>query len=138
MKIILIDSLKGDYMRKKFINSFVIIGIMASIFYGLYYYFFNSMESLPQGEFLCESTSPQGTYLVRLFRTNPALSAGGTRGEVISHKTGRRRTIYWEYNRNLDEVGSAGKEILWESDDIVSINGKRLKLPNETYDWRRD
>ena len=91
------------------------------------------MASLPQGDFICESTSPQGTYTVNLYETNPALSAGGQRGEMIINKTQKRRNIYWEYNRYIK-----GYEIIWEDDDTVIINGTRLNLPDGTYDWRRD
>ena len=91
------------------------------------------MTSLPQGDFICESTSPKGTFTINLYETNPALSAGGQRGELIINETRKRCNIYWEYNRNIK-----GYEIIWEDDDTVIINGTRLNLPIDTYDWRRD
>lgn len=85
--------------RKIVIKIFIALGIVIILLgYGAYYFFF-SMNHLPKGEFLCESTSPQGTYTVKLYETNPAHSVGDTRGEVINNKTGKKRNIYWEYNR---------------------------------------
>ena len=68
--------------------------------YGIYHFFFR-MNGLPAGEFVGESISPDGSYTVRLYESNPALSSGGTRGEVVNHLTGETRNIYWKYNRNL-------------------------------------
>jgi hypothetical protein len=124
-------------MKKKIIIVILVLAVIAGICWGVYYYFSYSMASLPQGEFVCESTSPQGTYTVKLYETNPTLSVGGTRGEVVNNKTGKKRKIYWEYNRNLFEAGIAGDEIIWIDDDTVIINNRRLNLPNEIYDWRR-
>ncbi len=114
----------------------VLLAVLALTGFGIYYFFF-SMSSLPHGTFICESTSPQGTYTVAFYETSPALSVGGTRGEAINNNTGSRRNLYWEYNRNLPEKGIADTEISWESDEIVIINGVRLNIKRDTYDYRR-
>ena len=115
-----------------------IFGIIFLLWGGLYYSFLRtSINRIPEGDFLCESTSPKGTYVVKLYVTSPALSVGGTRGEVINNETGKGRNIYWEYNRNLFEAGITENIIIWESDEVVTINGKRLNVKTDTYDWRR-
>lgn len=125
-------------MWKKIYIALAILVIFILVVFLVTHSAFLSMDRLPKGEFLHESTSPQGTYTVKLYETNPALSAGGTRGELVNNKTGRKRNIYWEYNRNLPETGIVGERIIWEDDDTVIINGRRLNLPNDKYDWRRD
>ena len=113
-----------------------VASIVLLLGFGVYRFFF-SLHYLPQGEYVCESTSPQGTYTVKIFETNPALSVGGTRGEVINNVTGRKKTIYWEYNRYLFEAGIYESVILWENDETVIINGKKLNVKKDTYDYRR-
>ena len=114
----------------------LIIFVPVSVLCWTVYSAFFSMSNLPQGSFLCESTSPRGTYTVRLFQTNPALSSGCTRGELEDNNSGKTRNVYWEYNRNLTK-SEVGNDIIWEDDDTVIVNGKRLSLPNDRYDWRR-
>ena len=136
--------MKLSKILRKVIIRFTVLVLLVGVCWGGLYAYFHSMASLPHGEFIGESTSPQGTYTVRLYYTDPALSSGGTRGELIINDTNRKRNLYWEYNRYLFEerfvLGSdiTGKDIEWEDDDTVIINGVRLNLPNETYDWRRD
>jgi len=125
-------------MKKKTLVVLLVFAGIIGICWGAIY----SMAGLPKGEFVCESVSPQGTYTAKLYVTNPVLSVGGTRGELVNNKTGRTRNIYWEYNRYLFEAKMAGEitgeRIIWEDDDTIIIYGTRLNLPNDTYDWRRD
>ena len=117
---------------------FLVLLIILCASFGAYYYFSHSMEALPQGDFLCESTSPQGTYTIRLYETNPALPAGGLRGELIINGTNKKHNIYWEYNRNINDRNINGNEIIWVDNTTVMINGRRLVLPDGKYDWRYD
>ena len=123
--------------QKKLLKIFIILGgIFLLMGFGVYHFFF-SMNSLPEGEYVRESTSPKGTYTVKLYETSPALSAGGLRGEVICNETGKKKNIYWEYNRYLFEAGIAEYEIVWENGETVIINGKKLNVKKDTYDFRR-
>ena len=129
-------------MKRKTI--FTILSILGAVFiliisligFVIYHFFFD-INSVPKGEYLCESVSPNGNYTVKIYITNEALSVGGTRGEVINNKTEKKRNIYWEYNRNLYEEGIIENSILWESDEVVVINGKRLNVKKDAYDWRK-
>jgi len=130
----------GFYMdfykrHKKLVKIFVTVGVVFLLFQLVVTYFFFNMGNLPQGEFVGESISPKGTYTVMFYVTSPALSVGGTRGEVTNNKTGMKRNIYWEYNRNLDKEGQ--HRVIWENDEIVYINGIRLNVRRDSYDWRR-
>lgn len=123
----------GLMMRKPLI---VWGAILLLFLYGIYHFQF-AMYSLPEGELIYESTSPQNIYVVKLYRSSPALSSDGIRGEVISTKTGRKRNLYWEYDRYLYERGIEDSVISWDSDQIVIINGERLDVTKDTYDYRR-
>ena len=123
-------------MKKKGIRIAFALIVVLCICLLVYYYCFHSMFFLPQGVFLYESTSPQGTYTVKLYINNPSLTAGSIRGELIIEKTKKKRNIYWEYSRNLFDAGFEGDRIIWEGDNTVFIYGKRLNLPKDRYDWR--
>ena len=124
-------------MKYKKLAVFVAFGCLFLLFCCGVHHFFFSMNSLPQGELVCESTSPKGTYTVRLYETNSALSVGGTRGEVVYNERGRKKNIYWEYNRNLFMEGFIENEIVWENDETVTINKRKLNVKRDTYDYRR-
>ena len=123
------------------IKAFIALGIVFTLVgCGIYYLFF-SMSRLPQGEFVCESTSPSGTYTVRIYNNSSALSSSGYRGEVTNNLTGRTRNIYWEYARNLSNRGRGGiriEDISWADDHTVIIDGKVLDVRKDIYDWRRN
>ena len=130
---------------KRIIKTLVLVITANIVFFGgLNYYFFHSMASLPKGEYICESVSPQGTYTVKLYYTNPALSSGGTRGELTINKSRLSRNIYWEDNgylyvsKRFLGFDITGTDIMWEDDDSVVINGIKLELPGDIYDFRRD
>jgi len=132
------STVKGNSMKYKRLTLVLIVSLSTVLLlvYG-FHFFFLSLYNLPQGEYIGESTSPQGTYIVKLYETNPALSAGGTRGEVINNITGKKKTIYWEYNRNVPKGGVLLNTIKWEDDETVIINGKKLNVKKDVYDFRR-
>ena len=117
----------------------IFILMISLIGYGIYYFFFsNNMSTLAKGEYLCESTSPNGTYTVKGYKLVSSLSSDAIRCEAINNKTGKKRNIYFEYGRYLYEEGrNIDAEISWESDEVVVINGKRLNVKKDTYDWRK-
>lgn len=119
--------------RKILIRVLTALSVIILLFgYGVYHFFY-SMNSLPKGEFLCESTSPQGTYTVKLYVSITALSSDAIRGELINNETGKSKNIYWEYSRYIRRYN----EITWESDNVVIINGKMLNVKKDIYDFRR-
>ena len=124
--------------RKRLLSVLIISGVVFILIgYGIYHFFFN-MNNLPEGEFHMESISPQSTYTVKLYVHSSALSSDGIRGEVINNKTGKKRNIYWAYARYLFGLGISEYTILWESDEIVIINGQRLNVKKDIYDYRRN
>ena len=119
-------------------DTVLIYGIRLNLPNDTYNYVRDRMANLPQGEYVSESTSPKGTYTIKLYSTNPTLSSGGMRGELITNKNGKEKNIYWDNNKEISSAGKSGDEITWEDESAVIINGIRLGLPNKTYNWSRD
>ena len=93
----------------------------------------DNMINLPKGEYLSNSTSPNGAYTIRTYLCNGGATVDyAVRGElIINNKNKKARNIYWEYKINVSEI-------TWDSDDTVKINGHKINLPSGKYDWRED
>ncbi|MBR5217231.1 MAG: hypothetical protein IKV68_02605 [Oscillospiraceae bacterium] len=88
-----------------------------------------SSQSPESDTLLMESHSPNGTYLVKAFRTNPGATVDYSIRCYVSSKnyTGK---IYDAYHE-------ASVSIEWITDDVVSINDKQIDLSKkEAYSWR--
>ncbi|NQD67479.1 DUF5412 domain-containing protein [Bacillus haikouensis] len=111
---------------------FLIVGaiVAAVIGYGVYWLMYD-LDRLPQGEFLKEETSPDGTYTLKTYVTNGGATVSyAVRGELVfNDKDGKSETIYWNYREDT-------ANITWTDDDTVIINGQRLDVPGDTYDFR--
>ncbi|KIL51476.1 hypothetical protein KP77_09880 [Jeotgalibacillus alimentarius] len=106
----------------------VLVGGFAFLIYWLFY----DMDRLPQGEFITEETSPDGTYTVKAYRTNGgATTAYAVRGELVTNNSGKTKNIYWQYRKDA-------AEITWQDEDTVMINGIELDVPGERYDYRKE
>jgi hypothetical protein len=110
------------------IVSLLILGVIG---YGGYLAFFD-MNRLPKDNLIAEVKSPKGTYTIKAYST-----AGGATvdysvlGELNFNKENRKpKNIYWNYHES-----SAGIE--WINENTVIINGHKLKVPGEVYDFRR-
>ena len=118
-------------MLKKIVIFLVLAFI---IICALIYRFFFSMNSLPKGEFLASSESPNGNVTINAYiaRGN-ATVAESVRCEVIIHDKiiNKKRNIYWQY-RQSDVI------INWISNSVVDINGVQLDIYKDTYDFRRE
>ncbi|WP_429993264.1 DUF5412 domain-containing protein [Metabacillus fastidiosus] len=105
---------------------------LGCICYGVYWAFFD-MDRLPEGEFLTEQISPDGKYTLKAYITNGgATTAYSVRGELIFHeRNNKKKNIYWEYREETASIN-------WIDHDTVVINGHKLNVPNERYDFRRE
>lgn len=109
------------------IGSLLFIGLIG---YGVYWAFFD-MNRLPTGDYLTEETSPDGNYTVKAYLANGgATTSYSVRGELVfNNKNGKTKNIYWNYR---EETAS----IQWQDNDTVVINGRKLNVPEEKYDFR--
>lgn len=106
---------------------FIFIGVCG---FTLYYYGY-SMATLPTGEYIGESTSPNGLYTIKAYVCVAALISDRVRCELINNTNGKTKNIYWEYRECY-------AEIYWESDNIAVINGIKLNVEKDIYDFRRN
>ena len=113
-------------MRKKIF--IVFIAIIIFVAYALYGAFFDI-----KGELISETESPNEIYKIKVYLINGgATSSYAIRGELNYNKSKKKpKNIYWDYPE--EEA-----RIQWVDDDTVLINGIKLSLPNEKYDWRRE
>ncbi|WOV87221.1 DUF5412 family protein [Sporosarcina oncorhynchi] len=114
------------------IVSGIIIGILVVLILLINYFFF-SMHQLPDGDFLTDERSPSGDYTVKAYVSRSgATVADAVRGEVVYHKKkDKTKNIYWEY-RESEAV------IQWLDEHTVSINGVKLDVRKDIYDFRKD
>lgn len=90
------------------------------------------MNALPKGEFLYAVDSPNGDYTVNAYivRGN-ATVAESIRVELIFNNNKRApKNIYWQY-RQLTV------DITWLDNTTVIINGIKLDVTKNVYDFRR-
>ncbi|MGM9987629.1 MAG: DUF5412 domain-containing protein [Bacillaceae bacterium] len=117
--------------KKLFKGCLTFILIIIVLLGWLVYHFFYSMNSLPKGEFINQFESPTGAYVINIYRSDGgATTSYAIRGELVTTKTNKQKNIYWEYHVENAEVS-------WESDHVVMINGKKLDVRKDTYDYRR-
>ncbi|MHA6259251.1 DUF5412 family protein [Sporosarcina sp. CAU 1771] len=113
----------------------IVLGVLTAILIILLLlvnYFFYNTNRLPEGELLTESVSPSGDYTVKAYLANGgATVAFAVRGEVIYHqKKEKKKNIYWAYRKE-------DAEITWIDEHTVSINGRKLDVRKDVYDWRK-
>ena len=96
-------------------------------------HFFFSMANLPEGELLTESESPNGEYTVRAYVSmSGATVADAVRGEVVYHqKKDKKKNIYWNYRESTAEID-------WIDEHTISINGVKLDVRKDVYDFRKE
>lgn len=113
-----------------FLSTAVIVAGAAGFF--IYEMFF-STGRLPEGELIGESMSPDGTYLIKVYRTNGGATVSyAIRAELHFLKQNRKpKNIYWNYRED-------DADIVWHGDGKVEINGHVLNLPHDVYDFRRN
>lgn len=126
------DIVKNNKKKgNKILKIFLVVGLLliGIIGYGVYWAFFD-MNRLPTGEYITEETSPNGTYTLKAYVSSPSLSADTVRGELIfNERNGKTKNIYWNYRESTAKIE-------WIDDDTVVINGHRLNVPKEKFDFR--
>lgn len=116
-------------MIKKIIIIIVIIVLVLSC--GIYRSFFD-MNNLPKGKLISEVQSPDGRYTVKAYISDAgATTAYAIRGELVFNTIKKNpKNIYWNYREDKAEIE-------WIDNDTVIINGHKLNVPNERFDFRR-
>jgi hypothetical protein len=116
-------------LKKKIIIMFLFI--IAVFSYGIYWAFFD-MGRLPQGELISEVTSPNGKYTIKAYVSEGSLSAPAVRGELnYNNEKKKPKNIYWNYRE--DKADSE-----WVDNTTVIINGHKLNVLQDRFDWRKE
>ncbi|GAU76756.1 DUF5412 family protein [Fusibacter sp. 3D3] len=114
-------------INRKYKWGFILIFIVFVILLGANYFFWD-INTVPKGEYIGMTVSPNGAYEIKAYVSNShSTVAPGVRCELIFNN--RTRNIYWNYREDT-------AEFVWIDDDTVEINGHRLVLPDEIYDFR--
>ena len=117
-------------------NTLLIVGIVVLLIIALlgyaYHWAFYDIQRLEGQEVIQEVSSPNGTYTVTAYLTNGgATTAYGVLCSVKNNSTGKEKNIYWQYRcENAD--------IIWLDEQTVQINGVKLNIKKDTYDYRHD
>lgn len=95
------------------------------------YIYSETLIFLPVGEIINEVKSPNGNYTIRAYLVNAGGATGGfaIRGELFNYTNKKKKNIYWDYR--IEEAA-----IIWLDDENVNINGIKLNIKNDTYNFR--
>ncbi len=114
---------------KKIIRTFAEVVILVSILSACS---LGDINSLPKGDLVKSVSSPNEKCCLNIYLVNGGATVDfAIRGEIENIETGEKRNIYWKYH--CEEAN-----IEWIDDETVIINGKRLNILTDKYDWRTD
>ena len=92
--------------------------------------FSSCMMFLPKGEFMESVESPTKEYTINSYLCSGNATTGfSVRCEAVNNHSGKARNIYWQYKCKT-------ADIYWLDDFTVSINGIKLNVKTDSYDWR--
>ncbi|MGE5395900.1 MAG: DUF5412 family protein [Chitinophagales bacterium] len=111
----------------------LIPGLVFGLYWSVFRISLDSLDNLPKGDLLESYPSPDGQYTLNIYRTNGGATTDfAIRGEVIFNKLDRKpKNIYWEYHRDSADVH-------WVDNYTANINGHKLNVLKDEYDFRRD
>ena len=100
------------------------------ILYMIYYKFIYNFDNLPKGVYVESVISPNKKY-----RLNSYLYSGGAtldwalRVEIENIKTNEKHNVYWKYHEKESDIK-------WIDNNYVKINGMKLNVFKDKYDFR--
>ncbi|MGG0369808.1 DUF5412 family protein [Priestia endophytica] len=127
--------MQNPVLKKVFKLSGIVLAtliVLIAIAGGLIYYFFFSMAHLPEGELMKKSTSPNNEYTVEFYKSDGgATTSFSVRGELLEKGEKDGKNIYWDYK--VDDA-----KVKWETNKIININGHKLDVTEDIYDYRKN
>lgn len=130
---------KCKFNKRVILFTFLLtVATLIAIWISTFKYYYNeikcnkvTMEKLPVGSFQREYDSPSKKYTINSYICGSGgLPDWAARCEVVNNMSGEVRNIYWDYKKKLIDVK-------WINDNTVSINGHKINVENEVYDWRK-
>ncbi|WP_176344220.1 DUF5412 family protein [Priestia aryabhattai] len=117
-------------MKKRYIGLLSVLSALLVIGFIWWFLFAPSyLQFVPKGEYLSQSTSPRGDYIVKIYRSNGgATTPFAIRGELIdTNKTfNKRKNIYWNYPQETAKVK-------WINNETIEISGHTLNVKKDTF-----
>ncbi len=109
----------------------ILLIIFALILCGIYFAFFD-IQGIDGQEVITVSDSPDSAYTVTAYLNNGGATTDlAVLCSVRNNKTKKERNIYWNYHCST-------ADIQWLDDKTVSINGIKLDVTKDLYDYRRN
>ncbi|MCM1544526.1 MAG: DUF5412 domain-containing protein [Ruminococcus sp.] len=119
-------------MLKKAIKVSAIVIVAAAITLSvLYYHFFVSMTSLPDGELIGKYVYAETNEKINVYLCNSGATTDFAIKADFVDGNGKSKTIYWAYHESEANVR-------WIDSENVSINSRILNVHKDVYDWRRN
>ena len=87
-------------------------------------------NNIPEGELIQETTSPDGTYTVKIYFVKGSLTTGNAIRAEVELPNQKTRNIYWSYHENSATT-------FWVNNETIIINGLTLNVLEDSYDWRK-
>lgn len=117
-------------MKKSNKYILIILIVLFFISYSIYWMFFD-IQRIRGKEIINISTSPNGNYTLTMYVNNGGATVDfAVLGKIKNNLTEGNWNIYWQYHCNTVDIN-------WINDNTVIINGTKLNVIKETYDWRR-
>ncbi|MDD3392600.1 MAG: DUF5412 family protein [Bacilli bacterium] len=109
----------------------IIIFAIVLIVIGAIYYFDNSMNYLPKGEYLYSVEAPDKKFKVNAyFIDGGPISGDAIRVELVNTVNDNTKNIYWKYP--ISTV-----DIKWIDNETVVINDIKLNIYTDIYKYKR-
>ena len=101
------------------------------VFAGIVYYnLFCNIQSIQPGDYIASHPSPNGNYQINIYLSNGGATTDfAILGELENTETGEKKNIYWDYH--ISEA-----EVIWSDNNVVFINGRKLNIDHDIYDFR--
>lgn len=106
----------------------IIISIVLIILYLVFeWYISNDMTSLPTGTNIQSIESPNGNYIMNVYRVDGgSISADAIRVEIETIENGETKNIYYSYPESFVDAE-------WVDDSNVKINNIQLNIHKDKY-----
>lgn len=83
-------------------------------------------------ELINKVSSPDGKYTISAYLNNGGATTDyAVLCSVRNNETEKEKNIYWNYNCSEAQID-------WTDEDTVTINGVKLNVTKDTYDYRND
>lgn len=115
---------------KKLFPVLAVVCLVVLLLCGAHWYFFSSMLHLPQGEHLTTYVSPYSDARLEIYLVDGGATTDYAIRGCAVFENGKKKNIYWNYHESEADVQ-------WLDADTVQINGIRLNIRTDVYDYRK-